>query len=77
MTKRHTTGDMTSAIYKVPFRFNGVRKRRKRERRTLKKRNTFSFLCKKRAALYSVAITAFLSDTRTLTHSFIFSVVDQ
>lgn len=46
-----------------------------RETKNIKKKTVF-FFCKKRAALYSVAITAFLSNTlaRTQLH---FTVVDQ
>lgn len=48
----------------------------KGERNKKHKKEKNIFLCKKRAALYSVAITAFLSNThaRTQLH---FSVVDQ
>lgn len=65
MTRHNNRRHDLRVIYKVPFRFNGVRKRRK----NIKKKTQFFFLCKKRAVLYSVAITAFLSNTRTHTHA--------
>lgn len=64
-------------IYKVPFRFNGVRKRRERERQrerniNIKKKKTFFFLGKKRAALYFSGNHSFsLKHPRAHTASFL------
>lgn len=67
-TKKRQGWHDLRVIYKVPFRFSCVRKGRKR--RTFKKEeeNIF-FSSKKRAALYSVAITAFFSPSLFYTHT--------
>lgn len=62
-------------IYKVPFRFNGVRKR-ERNKNNKGKETRFFFLVRNVLLLNSVAITAFLSDTRAHTQLH-FRVVDQ
>lgn len=67
--KRHTIGDMTSEwSIKCPLGSMVLEKGEKEKQKHKKKKKNI-FLCKKRAALYSVAITAFLSNTHT--HSFI------